>query len=567
MAQLFQRLAPHLLLLTEVFVVITTGFLIFWSQWRSPANAHAPRPGVLERAFGRLAKQRRLAVLAVGGGVIVARIALIPILGIPEPRWHDEYSFLLAADTFAHGRLTNPTHPMWMHFETFHVLQQPTYMSMYPPGQGLVLALGQLLGHPWIGQLLITGAMASAICWMLQAWVPPSWALLGAVLAGLRIGILSYWMNSYFCGSLAAFGGALVLGALPRIMRQARLRDSALMGVGLAVLANTRPYEGVVFSLPIAAALLLWTATQCRVRAAAVWTRTVLPLTLILAVSAVATGYYFWRVSGDPFVMPYQVDRSTYAVAPYFIWQLMRPEPFYRHDVMRRFYLGFEVQDYEAGRSALGLLRRVLSKIPHSWQLYAGPMLTVPLLALPCIFRDRKMRFPLVLAGVMAIGVVIEVWTAAHYIAPATCLFFLLLVQCMRHLRWWRWNGRWLGAAWVRAVPMMCVGMILLRVFAVATGTRMEPNWPRGNLQRAAMLKVLDEAPGLHLVMVRYAADHGPNEEWVYNRADIDGAKVVWARAMGPQQDAELLRYFQGRHVWTLCPDDPNPELHSDGSH
>jgi hypothetical protein len=333
------------------------------------------------------------------------------------------------------------------------------------------------------------------------------------------------------------------------------------MGVGLAILANTRPYEGLVFSLPIAGAMLVWIVRQKPMTARTVMGRVVVPLILILALAGTAMGYYFWRVTGDPLVMPYQVDRQTYAMAPYFIWQHARPEPLYRHAVMRDFYQGWEYHDYLSGMTPLGYVRRLLYNIYGLWKFYAGPALTIPLLAFPCIFRDRKMRLPLVVAGFVAAGTLLAVWTGAHYVATATGLLFLLVVQCMRHLRVWRWAGKPVGAALVRAVPAICVAMIGLRLCAVATSAPIEQPWPRGNLKRAAILHQLEAGPDKHLIIVRYGPEHGSHIEWVYNRADIDGAKVAWARDLGEEQNQELLRYFSERRVWVLYADESPPRL------
>lgn len=529
----------------------------------------------VERGFAALAQRRGLSIVVVSVSVLVIRLALLPLFPIPTPFVTDDFSFLLAGDTFAMGRLTNPTPAMWTHLESIHITMVPTYMSMYFPGQGLILAAGKvLLGNPWYGVLIVSALMCGALCWMLQAWLPVNWALLGGLMAVLRLGVFSCWTNTYHAaGGLAALGGALVLGALPRLLKTARMRYGVLLALGASILALTRAYEGVLLCLPAAFALGKWIVQgknwqgkswhgKCRPSFAVLARRAVLPVAILVTAGS-WLAYYDYKAFGKPTTLPYTLDRNEYAITPYFVWQHQRPFPHYRHEVIRQFYTDTEYAFYKQFASWKGFIPQTLIKIQFTSQFYISFSLLPVMIMLRRAFMDKRIRFLTLTIVVMVAGLLIEIYLLPHYVAPFTAAFYAIGLQAMRHLRVWKPEKKPVGLMLTRGLITVCVLMGGIRTFAwqlhVAPPELPVNNWNctwygpgHYGMERADLESRLESLPGRQLAIVRYGSKHNTLNEWVYNAPDVDNSKVVWAREMDPVNNKELLHYYSDRTVWLV---------------
>lgn len=537
-----------------ILLALAAFFPLLGSRWLGP----------VERALSRLSAHKTLCLILLPVTTIAIRLALLPIVPYPRPRIHDEFAYLLQADIFAHGRLAFPPHPFSRFFETFYVNFHPTYSAMYPPAQSATLAIGQIVGHPWIGVVLTTAAMVAAIFWMLQGWFPAQWALLGAALVLLRFGIFSYWMNSYWGGAIAALGAALVLGALPRLRRTLRLPahslDAWFFGAGLFILANSRPFEGFLFCLPVAAVLCFWLWKRDRSHQSLPTRSVILPIAAWLAATVAFTLYYDWRLTGDAFLFPRTLYYRQYFTVSPFVWGKILPAIHYSNPQFESYFNGWLRHQYEL--TSADLRRIEWDRLKQLGQFFVGGLFAVPFVTLPWLIRSRRTRFVLLQLLFCLAGLAVVSWFMPHYAAAAFCAFVVLLVQAFRYLRRVKIAGRPVGIGWTRvlvACALFTLPSCILDNLA-SPGDRLclslTYDW-----QRADIVTQLNHTPGDHLVIVRYSPLHRPHKEWVYNAADIDHAKIVWAREIPGVDLSPLLAYYPNRKLWLVDPDTLPPVL------
>jgi len=503
------------------------------------------------QAYGLQFPQRRhlWVWFSLHRSAVVGAVALFALLfclqgavrQMPLPSNMDEFSVLLAADTFTHGRVTNPTHPMWVHFESLHVLMKPSYTSKYPPGPALFLALGErVFGTPIWGVWLSTVLACAAVTWMLMGWLPVRWAMLGGALAAVQ-SIVVAWSQFYLCCNLGVLGGALLLGAAKRLERRPRMRDAVLLALAMIVLGNTRPYEGAALSLA-AIVWLMWRADRVALR------RVMVPALGLLLAGAALMGYYNRRVTGAAWRLPYVEHLRQYDMAPSFWLQRPRHMPEYRHENLFLFHQ-WELDSYNDIRARDGA--EILLKRPLILVWWVGDFVALATLAVLPVLRQRRLRPVLLLCAAFFTALLFPTWLNSNYISPGLPLYFLLLTLGLRRLSCLRLPGTSFPAG-----PLVVAALALAAfLLAIRDPHPIELNDSNYGYLRAQMIQDLKQQGGQHLVLVRYTTSHDKAEEWIYNDAEIDASAVVWAHDMGTAWNRELLDYYPARRVWLLNAD------------
>jgi hypothetical protein len=494
---------------------------------------------------------------------VVLRLALLAHHPVPSPDVYDEFGHLLEADTLRHFRLANPPHPLPQFFETFFVLQQPTYSSIYPVGQGLALAIGwAIFGLPWAGVVLSVAAFCALCYWMLRAWTTPGWALVGGALAIIEFGPLNQWMNSYWGGGFAAAAGCLVFGTLPRLRHGPRTRDAVLLGVGLGMHLLTRPYESIFLFLCVAVFFIPVLRQRDEVRKLA----KVAPDVVLVLIPAVAIMLFQNKaVTGSWTTLPEMLSQYQYGVPAALTVQ---PNPVPHRDLTKEQALDYKMQlSFHTGpETVTSYLERLEYRVRYYRFFFLAPLYLALVVFLVTI---REFRFVWVALTLLLFSLGVNFFPAfqVHYIAAVTCLFVLVSVTGLERL-----SRLTAGRAAARLIVFLCVAHFLcwygVHAFddaEVSMAMRPYETWDainHGNPERRIYVnRQLAAMPGKLLVFVRYYPRHIFQDEWVYNAADIDGARVVWARDLGEAEDEQLRRYYPDRAVWLLEPDFRPPRL------
>jgi hypothetical protein len=396
---------------------------------------------------------------------------------------------------------------------------------------------------------------------MLRGWTSPGWSLAGAGLAVIEFGPLSSWMNSYWGGMPAAAAGCLVFGALPRLHRGLR-KDAIALGAGLAIHLLLRPYESVFLLLAVIVFLV------AELRRGAEWRRlgeAVLVAACIAMPAIALTLAQNKEVTGSWTTLPYTISQYQYGV-PTSLTVAANPVPHLPLTPQQQMDYRMQTSFRPAhGETVRTFLERLEYRVRY-YRFYFLPPLFIALLGFLPALREWRFAWVAVTLGLLALGTNLFPAFQLHYIAAATCLFVLMSVTGLERISRWSLRGQPVGLELAGIIFLLCAAHFLFwygvhaaEPSPASADLRTYETWDainHGNPERRiAVNQQLEDVPGKLLIFVRYSQLHVFQEEWVWNAADPESARIVWARDLGDVENQELLRVWPDRKALLFEPD------------
>jgi hypothetical protein len=282
-------------------IAIGVGVILALAARRRAVPWGAP----LWRRIGHGVEQRPVAfALGVAAMAAVLAMVLAATLFNARPILIDEIAQVRQAQIFAHGLLWLPVPPHEEFVSSlFMVDAGGKVYSQFPPGGPAMLALGQLVGAPWIVNPLVSAVSVLAFAALVRQ-VEPDHAIGGAAIALFALAPFTVFMSASQMNHVPTLMWLLVASAaLATGMADQRPRPglALLSGVGFGAAATIRPADALAFALPAAA----WYLVRA-IREPARW-RDAIAAAVGVAAPMVAMMVVNAATTGSPLRFGYQV--------------------------------------------------------------------------------------------------------------------------------------------------------------------------------------------------------------------------------------------------------------------
>lgn len=466
-------------------------------------------------------------------------------LASPVPTTYDEFGHLLVADTLTNFRLCNPVPNGVEFFDSFGVILSPYYYSRYPIGIGATLAVGQFLGHPLLGMLILLIVFHWAAYRFVINWFNESTGTLALIILLMNPTILLSWSLAYWGGLLTHLAGTLIVGSIPKFNSKTSWQTALLTGSGFAILALTRPFEGALVMLPILILIIQRTFLAANIKLAILSLPIIFALGLTTAQNKICVG----SITHSPY---FTYDQNQASV-PAFVYMKEWGLKDYKTPKVSMYY----TKDYATTRahssSPMLWSLELMERIGEHFGRYLPAYSELLLLGLPYL-RTPGVGYLILSLIFSIISITITTHYYPHYSSPAIAITLLLPLLIFQKIQ-----TKYLLS---QKIFKLLVSLLLVSIiwkFYNYQSTYIKHR--QEGIPRAKVIEYLNQQPGKELVFVKYQNSNS-YFEWVFNSANPSNQEIIWAHSFDNIQNKLLEKYYPEHSTWELILTDTEYKLH-----